>query len=153
MSAGPLRQSHGSHVQPTYDTPLLSAQFMNELMKAPAQSVSPSSPVTTGTAAATGATWDTQQFTLPHVLNWYMCSEAASWPVESAGRCASQPLRSFDHARPPAITGCVAPVPRTALSNDCMPADVHAALTPLPELMVHPFNQHAHGSLVAAFPV
>src|ERR1700730_15985813 len=96
MRAGPLRQSHVSHVQPTYDTPLLSAQFMNALMNAPAQSVSPSSPVTTGTAAATGATWDTQQFTSPHVLNWYMCSDAASWPAESAGRGASQPHSASD---------------------------------------------------------
>src|SRR3984893_13313356 len=122
-------------------------------MKPPPQSFSPSSPVRTGTPAATGAPWDTQQFTSPHVLNWYMCSDAASWPAESAGRCASQPLRSFDHARPPAMIGCVAPVLRTAFTSACMPAEVQAAPTPLPGLTVQPFSQHAQGSLVEAFPV
>src|SRR6202049_980126 len=132
---------------------MLSAQFMNALMNAPAQSVSPSSPVTNGTADATEATWDAQQFMLPQLLNWYMCSEAASWPAGSAGRWASQPVRSFDHARPPAMTGCVAPAPRTALTSACMPAEVHAVLTPLPGLTVQPFRQQAQGSLVAALPV
>ena len=53
-------QSHVSHVQPRYDTPALSAHAMYASMKEWAQSFSPISPLTTGTAAATGAMVDAQ---------------------------------------------------------------------------------------------
>ena len=68
MRAGPFRQSHTSHVQPRYETLLVSAHDMYELMKLDAQSFSPSSPVITGYEAATGAMVDDQHDAVVHAL-------------------------------------------------------------------------------------
>jgi hypothetical protein len=59
ISAGPFEHDHpvsvASHVHPRYETPTESAHAMYWSMNPSAQSFSPSSPVTTGTLAATGA--------------------------------------------------------------------------------------------------
>src|SRR5579884_1372681 len=65
-----------------------------------------------------------------------MWAEAASWWAGSDGSFWSHCDRSPDQLLPPASTGWVAPVERTALSSCCMPAACQ------PDEVRHPLSQH-----------
>src|SRR5579884_4426752 len=101
-------------------------------MNPPPQSSSPSSPVTTGTVRASGAMVLVQHAALLQPPKLYSWNDTTSWASGSAGSCDNQPLSSLDQLRPPSMIGCAAPVARTALTNDCIPAACHGALAPLP---------------------
>src|SRR5579862_1971244 len=103
-----------------------------------AQSSSPISPVTTGTCAATLSTsWRhaVTQPGVPYLTNLYVWSDATSWCSGSDGSKASQWERSPAQPSPPSMSGCVAPVERTAVTSDCIPAVVQPPV-------VQPFFQH-----------
>src|SRR5919204_1372689 len=86
--------------------------------------VSPVSPNTSGTAAATGASCVFMQLVDPHALLPYTCASAMNWPAGSVGRYESHWLRSFAQLIPDAVTTFVAPVERTASRAPCIPRAV-----------------------------
>src|SRR5216683_1288372 len=97
-------------------------------MKVAWASSSPISPVTTGTWIATGATEASQQLVVLQVLKLYTWKLAASWFWGSLGFQVSHWAMSLAKLNPPSMMTFVAPVLRTAVTRDCMPATGHCPL-------------------------
>src|SRR5262245_28217519 len=83
---------------------------------------SPISLIVSGTCAATGAHWLSQQLVLTHPLKLYTCANAIRLFSGSLGRCASHCAMLLDQVSPPTMITFVAPVARTALTRLWNPA-------------------------------
>src|ERR1700737_4706596 len=91
-------------------------------MKVCAQSFSLSSLVTTGTRFVTGRTMLVQHDWVAQPALGSSWNEASSALASSTGAYCSQPLRSLAQDNPPRRIGWLAPVLRTALTSESMPA-------------------------------
>src|ERR1700737_3114419 len=91
-------------------------------MKVCAQSFSLSSLVTTGTRFVTGRTMLVQHDWVAQPAVGSSWNEARRAPASSSGAYCNQPLRSLAQDNPPRRIGWRAPVLRTALTSESMPA-------------------------------